>query len=256
MSAPSEVRGVCNGRPATLVAATDAVEIRQEGAAEALRLPLAEGVEVALRERGATGLFGTAGVFLLALGALWAVKGSAPAPAWAAALGLGALLLAAGFATRISVVEIKGARRTVAFACRGRERAKAREIVEALRLEKPERARKPTASIAGFVGGELRALASSEAQRRREYRLVAGARADAAMGPRFAAARPRIALWNLLWTLALPAAGAVAAAVVARRWGTTEAVLGALTAFAALVLLGLRILPRTQGVLARWVGRR
>ncbi|HEY3452663.1 MAG TPA: hypothetical protein VGK67_40335 [Myxococcales bacterium] len=255
MSGANELRGVCGGRPATLVVSVDAVEIRQAGAQEVARMPLAEGVQVSLTERGATGLFGTAGVFLLALGALWALNGSASPPAYGAAMGLGALLLAAGFAMRISVVEIKDAQRTLAFACRGKERAKAREVVETLRIDQPEHAKKPAASIAGFIQAELQALGSSEAERRREYRLVAGAKADAEMESRFVAARSRIALWNLLWTLAIPVAGAAVAVVVGLRWGTTEAVIGALSVFVVLVLVGLRILPRTQGVLARWIGR-
>ncbi|MGC4114926.1 MAG: hypothetical protein QM765_10030 [Myxococcales bacterium] len=255
MSGASELRGVCGGRPATLVVKVDAVEIHQSGVEEVARIALGEGVEVSLSERGATGLFGTAGVFLLALGALWALNGSAGPLAYGLAMGLGALLLVAGFAMRLSVVEVKDAQRVVAFACRGKERAKAREVVETLRIERPERARKPAASIAGFVQGELHALRSTEAERRREYQLVAGAKADPEMEARFVKARTRIATWNLLWTLVVPAVGAVVAVVVGLHWGTTEAVIAALSAFVGLVLVGLRVLPRTQGVLARWLGR-
>lgn len=256
MSGPTvELRGVCGGRPATLAVNADAVEIRQAGVEEALRVPLAEGAQVTLSERGATGLFGTAGVFLLALGGLWALNASASPLACGLAMGIGAALLLAGFAMRISVVEVRDAQRTVAFACRGKERARAREVVETLRIDQPERAKKPAASIAGFVQGEARALFAGEAERRREYRLVAGTKADGELEGRFVKARTRIALWNLLWTLAVPALGAAAMAGVGLRWGTTEAVIGALSAFVALVLVGLRVLPRTQGVLARWIGR-
>jgi len=257
MNEAREVRGVCGGRPAILSVTADSVEVRQDGAAEATRIPLGEGVEVTLVERGATGLFGTAGVFLLALGGLWALNSTASPTTSAAVAGVGAVLLGLGFALRVSIVEVKGpGGAALAIACRGRERRAARVVVETLRIDQPQHARKPAASIAGFVGAELRSLVAGEAERRREYRLVAGAKADPELETRFVAARTRIALWNLLWTLAIPATGAAAAYFVGRRWGTTGALTATLGTFVVLVFVGLRALPRTQGLLARWLAPR
>jgi hypothetical protein len=154
---------------------------------------------------------------------------------------------------RATVVTLKGPLGEASFVCQGRSRKLAKEAFAALVAARPGNARKPASSVAGFIIGEFRALGASEAALKREFRMVAGATAGPELETRFVAARPRIAVWNLFWTALLPLAGATAASAIASRWGGTEALIAALVAFISLVFLGLKLLPKLQPLLARWL---
>ena len=251
MGATFTIDGVCEGRPARLLVTLEQVELTRVGE-EPRSVPLAEGVSVSLVERGPTGVFATAGVFLVALAALWALDGAVAWPVCGATGTAGAVLILLGLALRVALVQVVTPSGALVFLCRGgRARATAREAVQALREAKPGSARKPSATVVQFMLGELGALFAGEARLRHEYRLIAGEKAEAQMEARFLGARRKIALWNLLWTFLVPLAGAAIAGLVFARWGTSHAAIAALLAFIVLVFVGLKALPRLQPVLAQ-----
>ena len=254
MSAAWMIDGVCEGRPARLEVTQDSLELRRGAQDEpAQRIPLGEGVQVSLSDRGPTSVFATAGVFLVALAALWAADRSVAWPVWAALGGVGLVLVRLGFLLRIALVQVASPQGSFALVCRGKARRKAREAVEALREARPGNAKKPSASVVQFMLGEAHALGASQAKLEREYRLIAGEKADSQMQTRFVAARKKIAVWNLLWTFALPLSGAALVGVALARWGTAQAAIGARVAFVVLVFVGLKALPRLQPVLAKLI---
>jgi hypothetical protein len=246
------IEGTSGGGPARLTVADDALEV-VVGAQAGQRIPLDEQLKVSVSERGPTTLFLVAGVFLIALAALWAINRTVAVQVWVVVGAAGCLGVALGRRLGRVVVTVVAAELRMEIVCAGRMRKQAREVVEALRERRPDSARKPAATVVRFVASEVEALFSSESRRRREYRLIAGATGREELEARFVAIRGRIAAWNLAFTLALPLVGAGAAFFLAWPRGATGALVAASSAFVALVFVGLKTLPHTQGLLARWL---
>jgi len=251
MSTAWTIDGMCDGRAARLKVSEQALEWSQGEGVVVHRIELAEGVKVSIVDRGPTGVFATAGVFLVALAALWAIDRSVSWPVWATTGGVGLVLLRLGFLLRVALLQVVSPQLSFALVCHGKARRLAREAVEALREARPGNARKPSASVVQFMLGEVRSLSASQASLAREYRLIAGEKAEPQMQARFVAARKKIALWNVLWTFVLPLAGALGSGAVFARFGTAYAAIGTLVSFVVLVFVGLKALPRLQPLLAR-----
>lgn len=240
------------GKRARVTVVEGALELRRLEQPEASeRIPLGQDTEVRYMETGAIGLPSIVGAMLLALGVLWSVQGSVRLPIACVMGAAGAALVAIGLVGRVGVVRVLRPAGELVFLCRGSQRRCVRDIVGSLNEGRTGGEPKRAATVVAFWAGELRALGSSAAARRAEYRRIAREAANPEQEGRFVAARARIAAWNLLWTLAAPAVGAAGSAAVFATTGATHALVAALGAFFVLVVLGLKLLPRLQSVLAK-----
>jgi hypothetical protein len=246
------VEGARQGSPIAISLGAERLSWR-EGEAEH-ESPLSSIAELKVVAPGMKKALEVAGAAGLALGALWLVGNAARAPAALAAMAVGALLLAVGTAWPRCSLALKIDGTALEVALRGRRACAEARLMARFAHRAAPALRARSRSVLGFLGGELSALFSSRRGMRWEYRAIAGAASDPQTEERFVRARRRLALWNLWWVVLAP----VTIAMLQQLLVPPESASWAYARIVIVLLVGgfvgLRLLPRLEPLLKRWIG--
>jgi hypothetical protein len=188
-----------------------------------------------------------------ALGTLWLVQGTVGGSAPTIALAVAVLAWALGCWWPRCELTVRAGDDSLRLACRGQAARAAREAAVFLRFRVPG-LRPRSRSILGFLSGELAALFAGRAALRWEYRSIAGAGAEPETEARFVGARRKVAAWNLGWTVAAPALLAALQHFAFEPSSASWAVARVALTLVVGGVAGLRLLPRMQPMLKRWIG--
>jgi len=245
------IEGTQDGTPVTLE--LDGGQIGWASGESAVQHPLDSVSECRVLGSSAKTVLLLVGSLAAALGTLWVVQGTVGGSAPSVALAVAVSAWALGCWWPRCELTVRAGDQSLRLACAGQAARAAREAAVFLRFRVPG-LRSRSRSVLGFVFAELAALFAGRAALRWEYRSLAGACAEPQTEARFLRARRKMAAWNLGWIVAAPAALAAlqhfAFEPASASWAVARVGLTLVLGGVA----GLRLLPRLQPMLKRWIG--